>query len=133
MNLKRNQHGVSLSGLIMACVVLGTFALLFMKLWPIYNEKMKVDQAMEKLAANPDAGRMSKIAMVNSIMRQFEVNDVRRFSTPELTKTLQIGRKKGSKNKVVTLAYEIRGPLFANLDVVMNYNKVLEFGPTKTD
>lgn len=127
------QRGITLSGLIFGCVVLGTVALVLMKLWPLYNEKLKVDQAMEKLAANPEAARMSKTAMVNAIMRQFDVNDVDSFDTKRLTKTLQVGRKKGTKTKVVSMKYEIRGPLFGDLDVILKYNKAIEFAPPRTD
>ncbi|MBX9608620.1 MAG: DUF4845 domain-containing protein [Gammaproteobacteria bacterium] len=129
----KSQRGVTLSGLIMACIVLGVAALLVMRLWPIYNEKMKVDQAMDKLATNPDAARMTKPEIVQAIMRQFDVSDVDRFDTAALTKVVTVGKKKGSNNKVVIMAYEIRAPLFSNLDVVMNYRNVKEFGPAKTD
>ena len=132
MNLRKNQRGVTLSGLIMGSVVVGIIALMLMKLWPIYNEKMKVDQAMDKLETNPIGARMSKSQLAKALMRQFDVNDVDSFSTKELRQTLQIERKKGSKGKIVTLAYEIRGPLFANLDIAMNYSKAIEFGPAKS-
>lgn len=133
MMTRKGQRGVTLSGLIMACIVLGVGALLVMRLWPIYNEKMKVDQAMDKLASNPDAGRMTKPEIVQAIMRQFDVSDVDRFDTHALSKVVTVGKKKGSNNKVVMMAYEIRAPLFSNLDVVMNYRNVKEFGPAKTD
>ena len=133
MNLRNNQRGITLSGLIVGSVVVGIIALMLMKLWPIYNEKMKVDQAMDKLETNPSGARMSKNAFAKALMRQFDVNDVDSFSTEVLRKTLQVERKKGKKGKVVTLAYEIRGPLFANLDIAMNYSKAIEFGPSKTD
>ncbi len=80
MMTRKKQRGVTLSGLIMACIVLGVAALLVMRLWPIYNEKMKVDQAMDKLASNPDAARMTKPEIVQAIMRQFDVSDVDRFN-----------------------------------------------------
>jgi len=133
MKMRTYQRGVTLSGLIMACIVLGSAALLVMKLWPIYNEKMKVDQAMDHLANNPEGARMAKPQIVGAIMRQFDVSDVDRFNTPGLSKVLTVGRKKGSPNKVVMIAYEIRAPFFANLDVVMNYKKIIEFAPPKTD
>ncbi len=132
MNSKR-QRGITLSGLIMGCIVLGFGALVFMKLWPLYNEKMKVDQAMEHLAANPDVARMTKMEVVLTLMRQFDVSDVDRFDTPGLGKALTVGKKKNSSNKVVMIEYEIRAPLFSNLDVIMNYRNVKEFGPAKTD
>lgn len=133
MMTRKGQRGVTLSGLIMACVVLGVGALLVMRLWPIYNEKIKVDQAMDKLAANPDVSRMTKPEMVQAIMRQFDVSDVDRFDTQALSKVVTVGKKKGSNHKVVVMAYEIRAPLFSNLDVVMNYRNVKEFGPAQTD
>ncbi len=133
MNSKRYQQGVTLSGLIMGCIVLGCAALLVMKLWPLYNEQMKVDQAMEHLGANPDAARMTKPEIVQALMRQFDVSDVDRFDTPGLTKVVTVGKKKGTNDKVVIMEYEIRTPLFGNLDVVMNYRNVKEFGPVKTD
>ena len=133
MNSKRRQQGITLSGLIMGCVVLGCASLLVMKLWPIYNEKMKVDQAMEHLGSNPDAARMTKQEVVQALMRQFDVSDVDRFDTPGLTKVVTVGKKKGTNEKVVIMEYEIRAPLFDNLDVIMNYRNVKEFGPVKTD
>ena len=132
MNSKR-QRGITLSGLITGCIVLGFGALVFMKLWPLYNEKMKVDQAMERLGTNPDAARMTKMEVVLALMRQFDVSDVDRFDTSGLNKVVTVGKKKNSNNKVVVLEYEIRAPLFSNLDVIMNYRNVKEFGPVKTD
>ena len=133
MNRTHNQRGITLSGFIMTCIVLGVVAVFGMKLFPLYNEKMKVDQAMDKLAQAKDGERLTKAQMVKAMKRQFEVTDVDRFDTPTLTKTLKVGRKKGTNKKVVSLTYEIRGPLFSNLDVVMNYDKAIEFGATQTD
>ena len=130
---KRRQRGITLSGLITGCIVLGAAALLAMKLWPVYNEKMKVDQAMEHLGSNPDAARMGKGEVVQALMRQFDVSDVDRFDTPGLSKVVTVGKKKGTNDKVVMIEYEIRAPLFGNLDVIMNYRNVKEFGPVKTD
>ncbi len=130
---KERQLGVTLSGLIMTLIVLSTVALAGMRLWPLYNEKMKVDQAMDRLAADPSAARMGKAEVVKAIMRQFDVSDVDRFDTPGLSKVITVGKKKGTSIKVVIMAYEIRTPLFSNLDVVMSYRNVKEFGPVRVD
>ena len=71
--------------------------------------------------------------VVLALMRQFDVSDVDRFDTSGLNKVVTVGKKKNSNNKVVMLEYEIRAPLFSNLDVIMNYRNVKEFGPVKTD
>jgi hypothetical protein len=133
MHLKHHQRGITLSGLITGCIVLGAVAVIGMRLWPVYNEKMKVDQAMDHLAANPAAGRYSKPEIVDNIMRQFDVSDVDRFNDAGLAKVLTVGRKKNSSDKVVIIEYEIRAPLFGNLDVVMNYRNAKEFAMPKDD
>jgi Tfp pilus assembly protein PilE len=133
MHSKRRQLGITLSGLITTLIVLSVVALFGMRLWPLYNEKMKVDQAMAHLAANPAAARMSKAETVQAIMRQFDVSDVDRFDTPSLSKVVTVGKKKGTSIKVVVLDYEIRSPLFSNLDVIMKYRNAKEFGPVQAD
>ncbi|MEQ8659936.1 MAG: DUF4845 domain-containing protein [Gammaproteobacteria bacterium] len=133
MNPKRKQTGVTLSGLLMACVVLGSVALLAMKLWPLYNEKLKVDLAMESLVSLPDGERLGRASLANALQRQFDVQDVDSIDSRKLPKLLEVERRKGQKGKFVRLAYEIRAPFFSNLDVIMNYDKTVQIGTVATD
>lgn len=135
MIMKRmsTQSGITLSGLIMASVVFGTLAVTGMKLWPIYNEKFKVDLAMDKLATLPEGSRMTKVSAARAIERQFDVQDVDTIDFPRLMKILEVTQIKGSPNKLATLRYEIRAPFFSNLDIVMNYAKTVELGTATTD
>ncbi len=128
----RKQRGITLSGMIAACVVLGAVALVGMKLWPVYNEKFKVDLAMDKLASTPEGSRMSKVAMSKVLEKQFDVNGVTSIHPHKLPKMLKVDRVKGG-GKQVTLAYEIRGQLFGDLDAALNYSKTIQFGQQKTD
>jgi Tfp pilus assembly major pilin PilA len=126
--MKQAQRGITLSGLIYSCIIIGFIAVVAMKLFPLYNEKMKVDFAMEKVAGTPGSGERSKSDLVKSVMRQFEVSDVDRWKTTEFAKLLQVRKVKGKKNKVMSLDYEIRGPLFGELDVVLKYSNALDLG-----
>lgn len=60
------------------------------------------------------------------MLRQFEVSDVDRFEPASLSKVLKIEKKKGSNINIISMAYEIRGPFFADLDVILKYSKALE-------
>ena len=122
--MKYAQRGITLSGLIYSCIIIGFIALVAMKLFPLYNEKTKVDFAMEKVAGTPGSASISKNELVKSIMKQFEISDVDRWKTPEFAKLLSV--KKHKKGKNMTLKYEIRGPLFGELDVVLKYENQLE-------
>ena len=120
------QRGVSLTGLIFWCVLLGRAALITMKLFPLYNEKMKVDFAFEKVLGEPGVGNWTKADIVKAIMKQFEVSDVDRWGTVEFSKLLQIEPPRDGKGRILSLYYEIRGPLCCQLDVVLNYEKEAE-------
>jgi len=119
------QRGVSLSGLIFWCALLGGAALVGMKLFPLYNEKMKVDFALEKVAGDPEAGNWTKPDLAKAVMKQFEVSDVDRWTLAEFTRLLDVERTTNG-GRTLSLSYEIRGPLFGQLDIVLNYDRALE-------
>lgn len=123
--MKRTQLGITLSGLIYSCIIIGFIAVTAMKLFPLYNEKMKVDFALEKVAGTSGVSEQSKMDIVKNVMRQFEVSDVDRWGTQEFAKLLQVKKDPKSKDKVMSLDYEIRGPLFGELDVVLKYSNAL--------
>ena len=133
MRTRRRQTGVTLSGLIAACIVFGSVALVAMKLWPIYNEKFKVDLAMESLTNLNEGERLGRAALANALQRQFDVQGVDSVDPRKLPKMLEIETRKGEKGKFVRLAYEIRGPFFSNFDLVMNYDKTVQIGAGSND
>jgi len=127
------QKGITLSGTIIGCIVIGACALLVMKLWPVYNEKFKVDLAMEKLEGSPEAYRWGRVEIARSMQKQFDIDGIEPMHPTALPKALKIEKLKGSKSKFVTLIYEIRSPLSAELDVILNYNKTIEMASPTTD
>jgi len=132
-NLRSKQFGVTLSGLLFMSVLIGAAALMAMRLFPLYNEKMKVDLALDKVAADPAAGDQTKLNLVNAIMKQFEVSDVDRWSTVEFTRLLELTRTKESKGRIMSLDYEIRNALCCDLDLVLNYHWAKELPPGTVD
>ncbi|MSR14449.1 MAG: DUF4845 domain-containing protein [Gammaproteobacteria bacterium] len=120
--LKFRQRGVSLSGLIFMSVLLGAVAMLLMRLFPLYNEKMKVDLALDKIVEDSASGNQTKPELVRAIMKQFEVSDVDRWSTPEFSRLLKIERDRESGSRTMSLDYEIRNAVCCTLDIVMNYH-----------
>lgn len=120
-NQRYSQLGLSLSGLLFWSALIGGAALVAMKLFPLYNEKMKVDFALEKVAGDPQVANQGKPDIVRAIMREFEVSDVDRWTQSEFARELIVERVPGGRR--MALAYEIRGPLCCDLDIVLNYDR----------
>ena len=133
MHLKRHQRGLTLTGLIMGCILIGGAALTGMKLWPIYNEKYTVDLAMEKLGTLPNADQTSRTELAKVLKKQFDIQGVNRFNDATTRQTLKVARDKKTKAKVARFAYEIRSPFFGDLDLVLSYDKVVNLSTSKTD
>ena len=133
MKQRHSRGAITISGLIYVCVIFGTIAVVAMKLFPLYNEKFKVDLALEKVAGQAESARMSKTDIVKLIGRQFEVSEVRRWKMVDFAKILKIKKLKGGKGKIMSLDYEIRESFFGELDIVLKYSKVLKLGVPATD
>jgi Domain of unknown function (DUF4845) len=133
MDRRYSQRGITLSGMIYACIILGIIAVTGMRLYPLYYEKFQVDLALEKVAGQRESSRMTKMEIVKLIMRQFEVSDVDRWRLQEFAKILKIQKPKSGKSKIMSLSYEIRKPFFGELDIVLKYHKSLKLGEPVTD
>ena len=120
------QQGVSLSGLIFWCVLIGVVLLIAMKLFPLYNEKFKIDAALTNTASQAGIGSKSSRDVMTVVLRNFEISDVDRFEDyVGLAKVMTINNIKDSRDKQARIAYEIRGPLIGPLDIVLKYDKTV--------
>lgn len=127
MLTKKKQGGITFIGFIIVCGVLIFFAFLAMRLWPLINEKMKVDNALENVARRDDIANLSKKRIGGYILGSFAVEDVDQFETmKDMKDVFSVKKIKGKKKRLMQMAYEIRRPLISNLDVVMKYDKKIE-------
>ena len=117
------QQGLTFSRLLLTCAAIGFIALIVMKLFPLYNESLKVSAALQAVANRADIGHKSPAEIKTLILKNFEVSDVDRFNEQNIHEHLKVNSDKGGKTRTLTMTYEGRTPLFGNLDVVMNYNE----------
>jgi hypothetical protein len=118
-----NQRGLSLTGLLFVCAVIGLVALLIMRLFPLYSESWKVYGAMKSVAAQPDIGSKSPKDIYLLLARNFAVTDVDRFDEHNLKDYVKIEKIKNSRDRNLRFAYEGRGPFVHDLDLVLKFNK----------
>jgi hypothetical protein len=113
--MKRQQCGVTLTGLLGAAFAIAMLALLGMKVIPEYMEHRQIVSAIKKVAAATDA--TSSVAQVrNSFDRQANVDYISAISGADLEVTKESGAI------VVSFSYEKRIPLFANVSLLLDFS-----------
>ena len=110
--MKRNQGGLTLIGFVIVLAVVGLFAYIGMKLFPMYSEFYSVKQALKGLAAEPGIANTDPAKVKDLLFRRLYV------SYAENVKPNNVKVTRDGQGYVVTVQYEVRRELIGNLDVV---------------
>lgn len=110
--MKRNQSGLTLIGFVIVLSVVGLFAYVGMKLFPMYSEFYSVKQALKGLAAEPGIANTEPAKVKDLLFRRLYV------SYAENVKPNNVSIKRDGQGYVITVQYEVRRELIGNLDVV---------------
>ena len=113
--MRRNQQGMTLTSFILVLAVVGVFVYMGMKLIPMYSEYFAVKKALDGMASDPGMANNTPEQIKDLFFRRIGadyVDDVK----PE---NVKLARREAGW--VLTVDYEARKPLIANLDVVGHY------------
>jgi len=116
--MQRKQRGatiwVNLIWLMMGIVI----AIVGVKLIPIYLDNYTVIGALEGLEAEQDLKKFKDKDIHRTLEKFFTINNVRHVDKDQIV----IERSKKTKElKAVHIDYEVRQPLFYNVDVVVSF------------
>ena len=114
--MKRTQRGITLLGFIIVLAVVGFFAYVGMKLFPMYQEYYAVRSAMKSLAKEPGVGSMEPARIQDLFFKRLYIN----YSENVKPSHLKIERTDSGFK--ATVDYEVRKPLLYNLDVVGKFH-----------
>lgn len=118
---KHKQKGMTALGWLIVLALIGLFALVAIRVTPMYLESFNVAGALESLKNEPLVTQKS-IAEINSLLqRRFDVNDIK-----SVNRKTDVKVEKQDGILRVTIAYESRTHLLGNLDVVGVFNKQVE-------
>jgi Tfp pilus assembly protein PilE len=107
----KNQRGITLIGLLVACIVIIIVAIGGLKIAPAYIEYFKVKKAVTAIAQTQ--GTVAEIR--TAFERRADIDDIDVIGPKDLEIT-----KEGNE-VVVSAAYSKRIPLFANVNVVIDF------------
>lgn len=114
--MKRTQGGMTLVGFIIVLAVVGVFIYMGMKVIPMYSEYYAVKQALQGLAGEPGIAEQSPAKIKDLFFRRLYIS----YADTVKSEHVKIVRK--DSGYVMTVKYEVRKPLIANLDVVGKFD-----------
>lgn len=112
----KRQRGVSLSGLMVAVVILIVVALLGMKVAPSAIEYFQILKAVKSVAQDNSLKDVSLNDIRVAYVRHMQVGDFKKVEPTDLEIT-----KDESGNLVISFAYSDKIPLFANVSLLIDY------------
>jgi ABC-type dipeptide/oligopeptide/nickel transport system permease component len=113
-------RGMTLMSFVIVLVVVGFFALVIMKLFPMYSEYYSLKSVMEEYAAQPNSAANTPTQMHNELNRRFGIAYIDSVEKDHI----KVVREKGVSR--LNIAYEVRVPLFANLDIVGKFDNTVD-------
>lgn len=123
--MARNQKGITLMSFVIVLVVVGFFALVAMKLFPIYSEYYNLKGVMKEFAAQPNSAALTPAQMQTEMDRRFNIAYIESVKSREHLKIVRTGR-----TAQLTVSYEVRKPMFGNLDVVAKFDHTVDLSGT---
>ncbi|UNK50393.1 DUF4845 domain-containing protein [Lysobacter sp. S4-A87] len=113
--MKRTQSGMTLIGFIIVLGVVGLFIYMGMKLIPMYSEYYSVKEALREMAKESSMSQQDPGRIKDAFFRRLYVS----YSENVKPENLKIARK--DAGYLMTVDYEVRRPLIANIDVVGHF------------
>lgn len=119
MTGRKRQQGITLLGFVMLLMVVGVFAFVGLKLFPVYSEYYSVVSDMKGVQSEPGVATMSPVEVRDKLFRRFYIS----YVTSVRKEHVKITRNNGYN---LNVKYEVRKPLIYNLDFVAKFDKTVE-------
>jgi len=116
----QSQRGASKFGLLMLFVLISGFLTAGLKVAPLYVDHNLITGICEELVDNGEAVNMTITDVRNRVSNTLCINNVTDFDLSAIT------IRKENNRAIITIDYERRVELVANLDIVAKFNTVLQ-------
>jgi hypothetical protein len=120
MQSKNKQKGLTGVSIIVLLVFFAFFAVALLKIMPIYFDSFKVGDVVSALKDERGLGERPNSQIVKLILKRLDVNMV-----SDVTKE-HIFIEKIKNEVLIDVEYEVRKPMFGNLDVILSFKKSVE-------
>ncbi len=116
----KKQRGMTGLGWMTVIFLICFFAFVGIKLLPVYMENYSVKSIVEAVKQEPNITKKSSGAVRAMIKKRLLINGIRDINNEHITV------KKFGGALSVKIEYEVRRPLFGNMDAVMSFKDEFE-------
>lgn len=120
MQSKNKQKGLTGVSIMAILVVVAFATVILLKIMPIYFDSFKVGDVVSSLKEERGLGDKTINEITTMILKRLDVNMV-----SDVTKE-HIFVEKIKNDIFVDIEYEVRKPMFGNLDVIISFKKSVE-------
>lgn len=120
LNTLKNQAGMTGMGWLTVIALVLFFALLIVKLVPTYIENYSIKTVLHSLEEEPLITQKTPKQIRELINKRLTINGVYDFDQKAIT------IQKDSGVLTVDITYEVRKPMFGNIDAVMSFSDNVE-------
>jgi len=119
----RQQNGAMYSTMF-TVVMVGIAVLVGFRVFPIYMDEFKASNALEAVAATPEARKSgaSVVSIRNMLQSRWDIDDIKNLQVSDVKFV------KTQKGKVMRYSYEVRTELFANWALVLSFENEASLG-----
>ena len=114
-NMKK-QKGMTAIGWLLVLLLVVVFAMVAIKLIPMYLDSFNVTSSLESLSNDSKAKGKSGLEIRKLLMKRLDVNMVSDVTASDVSES------RSREGIMVEVDYEARRPLFGNLHMVLVYN-----------
>lgn len=117
MTMRNRQTGLTAVGMVLLLSCIAFFALIVIRLLPMYIESFKVQAAIDSLKEEQEIGTKTPMQVRELLLKRMNVDDVAHVSAENVA----ISRE-GNTIKI-DVNYEVRSPFFSNIELIGTYAK----------
>ena len=128
MKLNKHQAGRSLIAMVAIIGLVGYTAYIALRIMPVYTQFFSVRATVESLAEEMKSQQIDKAKYMDFLRKRLDMNYIDMNAlTPrrdgcEKTKPGVFTYHRGRENIDLALSYEVRVPIIANMDALLNFD-----------
>jgi len=110
------QQGLTAISVVLILAMIGFFAMIAIRLFPIYVEHFSVVSHLESLAEETGITKKTNGEILSTLNKRFSIDDVKNVTDENIF----IERNKDG-SMLIAIEYEVRTPALGNIDMVVSF------------